>query len=955
MKARKKSWSRLLSLSLAGALALSSFTAGTSVLAEESALQASFQDIGASYAKNEIIALAEQGIISGFSAKEFKPTESVTRAQFAKIMVKAMKLEPDVSAAAAFKDVPENQWYTGYVGTLVKAGIAQGTSAETFAPNKTVTREELAVFFVRAFGWDQQESPATTDKPALADLAQVSDWAQPAVELAYHSGFIKGAVQKDGTVQFLPTKVADRQALARLTYEYTFNPSAYVASEKPAEEQAPDTTSEQTTGTTAPAGGGGSSTSKDRDKDKGTGNNGNGTDNGNGSGNGNGNGGTSSKQITAPGTYTLGNVSGNVSITSADVVLKNTTIQGDLTLQSSIGNGDVTLESVTVTGKTNILGGGANSIHIQKSVLATLFVNKSDGSIRLVVEDGSNVQQVEFQSGGKIENRGSTVGPVDILENVPHNAQVVLSGSFDNVLVHAAQARIELAEQSSVGNLQIFEQAINASFNLKQGSTIARAVVNAVVEFIGEGTLSSALVQVDGVSFDQLSQPPVIEADPTVTSVVYAPEQVTLSNLQSQRQVIMTGITGAANKDLTNRAEWSIADTSIAVVNPEGFVTAKGVGTTELHGKYGNHEITIPVNVSVSVYQSVYEDTYGVPYPYMDWIAVTNGEITAVFSDNVDVEQLSIDDLVITAYVDGQVHQLENLKLNSNGFNMATISFDPVNEYGGTLYVTVESVGDKAKFSGSQSGNIPLTGFGGQIKDVDGNPVGLDIKIRQGLGNKTGKIVFQTMTDENGRYYVNLAPGIYTVELGGEGTPYITTYLTGVAAINVKNTNENYTVIKVPEANETRIVLTWGRDPRDLDSHLIGPAVGEGQFHTYFSDKVYKHNGSLIVDLDLDDVTSYGPETTSIRRSVPGEYTFYIHHFAGLSTIRNSDSKVEVFRGNVASPTEVYNVAPGSGNEIYWIVFKMLVAEDGTATFQTINEFTNTNPAKGSYVNYTAD
>ena len=46
---------------------------------------------------------------------------------------------------------------------------------------------------------------------------------------------------------------------------------------------------------------------------------------------------------------------------------------------------------------------------------------------------------------------------------------------------------------------------------------------------------------------------------------------------------------------------------------------------------------------------------------------------------------------------------------------------------------------------------------------------------------------------------------------------------------------------EIPEG-DLRIVLTWGEEPSDLDSHLIGPAVEEGtKFHTWYGNEDYTH------------------------------------------------------------------------------------------------------------------
>lgn len=927
MNLKWKKFNRKLSAVLSTSLIASMFSMQLLASAEvTSSSVTSFKDVEQSYAKTEITKLIEKGILSGFADGTFKPSDSVTRAQLAKIMVGALQLKPDSTVASSFKDVEQSKWYAGYVSALVQSGIAQGTSKDTFSPDKKVTREELAVFFVRAFGWETKNAPTQTTKPQLADLDKVSDWAKDSVSLAYQSGFIKGIVQKDGTTTFNPTGVADRQALARLAYEFVMNKSTYEHFMIPAKtEDGTDNSNPTKPETTKPS----------ENSNKGNSSNNSSTgDNGNNNNTGGNNGGgqqTSSKNLTSPGTYTLGNVTGNVTIGSQGVILKDTKINGNLQVLESVANGDVTLDHVTVTGTTSIKGGGPNSIHALNSVLATVIVDKADGSVRLVLEGASDVQQIEIKSGAIVKNDSTgNVGPIELTDSIPHNAAVMLNGTFDSIMVHAEQISVEFGDNSSIGNLEVFQQALNTVFKINQGATVNRAILDAIVQFSGAGALTSAQVNVEGSDFSGLQQHPRIEADPTVTSLVYLPEISDLSAVNATKQIVLTGVAGSANKDVTSLASWEVENNGIVTVN-SGKIQAVANGTTVVKAKYGEYQIQVPV--TVAVYNEL-------THPRLEGIQVTNGSAKLTFTNGLDASELTAEDFVVHAYYNGQERELSNLQYHNGEF-----TFSPIDSYGSTLYITVDSNTDKTQFAGSQSASVKLTGFGGRIKDVAGAPVAnLQISFRKGLDNKTGEIVGTVTTDTYGKYYINLQPGIYTGELGGGDTKYIRTYLIGVSAVNVNNQNENQTAIEIPAANETRFVLTWGKDPADLDSHLIGPA-GDGElFHTYYADKRYYYDNELMVDLDLDDTTSYGPETTTIRQLTPGTYTFYVHHYSGTSTIKMSGAKIDVFHGAVPTPSATYTVEEGSGNELYWIVLKMIVAADGTVTYETVNQFTNVNP-----------
>jgi hypothetical protein len=112
-----------------------------------------------------------------------------------------------------------------------------------------------------------------------------------------------------------------------------------------------------------------------------------------------------------------------------------------------------------------------------------------------------------------------------------------------------------------------------------------------------------------------------------------------------------------------------------------------------------------------------------------------------------------------------------------------------------------------------------------------------------------------------------------------------------------------------------KFILTWGQYPEDLDSHLWTPSIGGSTYHVYFANK-----GSLtsppFAALDVDDVTSYGPENITIKALYPGTYKFAIHHYDGSGTITTSSARVKVFKreGLVGE----YTVPTTSSSSNWW-------------------------------------
>lgn len=183
-----------------------------------------FSDIGKSYAKNEIMALTELGVINGYPDGTFKPTKSITRDEFAKIICVGLDLPEIPEAAAKFKDVED--WARGYVGTLTAVGVLNGYSETSFGGKDTLTREQMATIFVRIMGKEIADFAYEEGdiKCNFKDNAQIDAYAKSSVAYAQAIGFIKG----DGT-NFNPDGQADRQAVARLMYEYLLNSEAYDA------------------------------------------------------------------------------------------------------------------------------------------------------------------------------------------------------------------------------------------------------------------------------------------------------------------------------------------------------------------------------------------------------------------------------------------------------------------------------------------------------------------------------------------------------------------------------------------------------------------------------------------------------------------------------------------------------------------------------------------------------
>ncbi len=232
---------------------------------------------------------------------------------------------------------------------------------------------------------------------------------------------------------------------------------------------------------------------------------------------------------------------------------------------------------------------------------------------------------------------------------------------------------------------------------------------------------------------------------------------------------------------------------------------------------------------------------------------------------------------------------------------------------------------------------------GGKVIDsLNGQGVsGVTVKFRQGHGKTSGEYakssagtVVSLTTDASGTYITKALPyGYFTAEVSKDG--YVTGY-TDVFSSDEDSVglNQNISITRVMPEGQYRIVLRWGLNPSDLDSHLTGPLAGGGSFHIYFSNKNAYNNGVLVANLDLDDVTSYGPETVTLNPDISGTFKYFVHHYAGSGSISTSSAQVQLFKGNTLLST--YNAPTDQGAGIIWNVFNI---ENGV--IKNINTITN--------------
>lgn len=130
----------------------------TSVLVPFAVAEANtdFKDVSKdSYFYKYVQELTDRGVVSGFEDGTFKPLQQATRAQAAKILYGLVGNDEVPTVDPGFTDVSKSAYYYDAVAFLTQAGVIS-SEAEKFNPNESITRAEFSIMLVKAFDLRQQ-------------------------------------------------------------------------------------------------------------------------------------------------------------------------------------------------------------------------------------------------------------------------------------------------------------------------------------------------------------------------------------------------------------------------------------------------------------------------------------------------------------------------------------------------------------------------------------------------------------------------------------------------------------------------------------------------------------------------------------------------------------------------------------------------------------------------------
>ena len=468
--------------------------------------------------------------------------------------------------------------------------------------------------------------------------------------------------------------------------------------------------------------------------------------------------------------------------------------------------------------------------------------------------------------------------------------------------IEVSQSNVALEVGSSftvIANV-VPSNATNANVVWSTNNPNVATVVNGRITGIGVGSTTVVVETLDGLFRTEITV--------TVTAK-YVPVEAVITSIgaiQLPPDATYTVVATVFPVDATNKSLiWTSSNPEVATV-VDGVITAISEGTATITVTTAAEGLTARIyvvvksdtsNVGGMVFTASGSSLSGVTveaYRYGIKVAETVTDYNGAYSFGALVYgdyvfKFSKDTYISSEYsftVDAERHTIENIYLAVN------------NDYLGTAYGYVRDA----------TNNIGISG--------------ITVNVRAGTNNRNGEIIATFTTGSGGYYYTTeLTNGYYTFEfVDNRGVAESSAYTTAFVNVTIVGNSSVSCDVSMsggltPDIENMRIVLTWGSSPDDLDSHLVIDSY-DTEYHIYYGNKTQVGANA---DLDVDDTTSYGPETVTIRSfNEDAVYYYYVYKFSSNGNdLPYSGAQVAVYFGD--SLYQTFTVPSGSGR--YWNVF----------------------------------
>ncbi len=139
---------------------------------------------------NYVVAMYSGKLMLGVSDTEFAPNDNLTRAMFVTILYRAAG--SPAASNSNFADVAAGEWYSAAVAWAQANGIVNGETDTLFAPDGTITREQVAAIMFRYATYGGADTATDADISAYSDFGSMSGYAADGIRYVIATGIMTG-------------------------------------------------------------------------------------------------------------------------------------------------------------------------------------------------------------------------------------------------------------------------------------------------------------------------------------------------------------------------------------------------------------------------------------------------------------------------------------------------------------------------------------------------------------------------------------------------------------------------------------------------------------------------------------------------------------------------------------------------------------------------------------------
>ncbi len=176
-----------------------------------------FSDVNTSdWFYNDVTYVYTKGLMNGTSGKLFSPKATLTRSMLVTVLYR-LEGSPSVSGASGFADVPASSWYANAVTWAKNNSIVNGVSASSFAPNVSISREQIATILHRYAQYKYYDLSAGKEPNIMTyeDFSYLSSYAYDGLAWACSNGIVTG-----NNGRLLPQNNATRAEIAAILHRF---------------------------------------------------------------------------------------------------------------------------------------------------------------------------------------------------------------------------------------------------------------------------------------------------------------------------------------------------------------------------------------------------------------------------------------------------------------------------------------------------------------------------------------------------------------------------------------------------------------------------------------------------------------------------------------------------------------------------------------------------------------